>query len=481
MDEEAVPAEAVAEPEKEPEGSPWLTNMKDEDLLEEDVERNKEQASRNLRMRDKLKLARERKQAAEPEAKGADFEEFMGVTKAAPKAAIDEHMPPWFEARPHIENTVLRLHEELLDFVVFMQHSPEEVEARRDWVRTIGNACRSLWPSCEVRVFGSFFTGLSLPNGDVDIAILDVPCRPATAMKILADKMLAQGEISWLEIIESAKVPVAKLRSQSYGLRADVVFNQPDGIKTSQFIRERCKEYPQLRHLLIFLKYFLLQRGLHETYGGGMGSYLLCNVCLHFLQRHPSRRDQRQYAATSLGHLLFDFLKYYGQEFRYDSQGISLINGGNVFNKADMAKGKAGGKGKDKGKLSLCLRSPLDPSVDLGGACFRMTVLRNLFNHGYHCLCHLFVTRAPAEASLLCPLLLDPAHAVITTRHNLMVEQPVALPGLKQQMDAEAVEADAPPAKRQKTANGNDFADAFGDEVDGFVALGASGGGEEVA
>merc|ERR1719247_1407554 len=349
---------------------------------------------------------------------GLDFEDFMAVSDvSARRAAVDEHAPPWFEARPHIDNTVLRLHEELLDFVAFMQHSQEEVEARRDWVRTIGSACRALWPKCQVRVFGSFFTGLSLPNGDVDVAILDVPCKPATAMKLLADRMLEQGEISWLEIIESAKVPVAKLRSQSCGLRADVVFNQPDGIKTSQFIRDRCKEYPQIRPLLIFLKYFLLQRGLHETYTGGMGSYLLCNVVLHFLQRHPSRRDKRQYVATSLGHLLFDFLKYYGQEFRYEGQAISVLNGGRVFNKADR-KGKSGGKGK--GGPTLCLESPMDPSIDLGGPCFRMSVLRNLFHHGFHCLCHLFVTRSPPEASMLCPLLLDPAHAVITDRHKLM-------------------------------------------------------------
>lgn len=226
-----------------------------------------------------------------------------------------------------------------------------------------------------------------------------------------------------------------------------------------------------MRPMLIFLKYFLLQRGLHETYTGGMGSYLLCNVVLHFLQRHPSRRDPRQYAATSLGHLLFDFLKYYGQEFRYEAQGISLLNGGRAFNKADRGKGKGGGKGKG---CTLCLESPLDPSIDLGGPCFRMSVLRNLFHHGFHCLCHLFVTRAPAEASMLCPLLLDPAHAVITDRHKLMTEQPVALPGLKRQMEEE----NGPSVKRRKTADSDLNADAFGDEAHGFVSL---GGGEELA
>merc|ERR1712232_675069 len=59
-----------------------------------------------------------------------------------------------------------------------------------------------------------------------------------------------------------------------------------------------------------------------------------------------------------------------------------------------------------------------------------MALLRNLFHHTFHCLCHLFVTRASAHASMLCPLLLDPLHPVITGRYKLMLEQPVALPGL---------------------------------------------------
>lgn len=467
--ETAITTCAATQPEQEASSS-WL---RPEDLLEEDIERNAEQASRNSSMREKLRQARQQKQEG---ANGLDFEEFMSIGHAIKPASADSTLPPWFEARCHIENPILRLHEELIDFAGFMQHTDEEVEARQKWVQTIGDTCRSLWPDCQVRIFGSFFTGLSLPNGDVDVALLNVPCTAPVAMKLLADKMLERGEISWLEIIESAKVPVIKLRSQSCGLRADIVINKPDGIQTSQFIRDRCKEYPQMRLLLLFLKYFLLQRGLHETYTGGMGSYLLCNVVLHFLQRHPSQYDKRQYAATSLGHLLFDFLKYYGQEFRYDSQAISVVNGGRVLSKADRIKsGKGKGKSKGKGGPTLCLESPLDSSVDLGAACFRMAVLRNLFHHGFHCLCHLFVTRSPPEVSLLCPLLLDPLHPVITDRHKLMTEQPVALPGTKRVIeDAEAVPEDGSAAKRQK-ATGSDFSKAFGDEPNGCVSLPGDG------
>ena len=431
----------------------WLRE-EDVAIQEEDAERNAEQAERNASMRSMLKRRREEKEDIKETAEAP--EAFMAVKNSVSsrgrKRVVDEGQPPWFVSRPHIENTVLRLHEEILDFVDFMQHTREEIHARRKWVQSIKEACVALWPACKVSVFGSFFTGLSLPNGDVDVAVSEIPCKPGTAMKMLADHMLSKGQISWLEIIETAKVPVMKVRSQSSGLRADVVF-QPDGLQSSKFIRSKVKEYPQMKPLLLFLKYFLLQRGLHETYTGGMGSYLLCNVVLHFLQRHPCLKNGRFYAGTSLGHLLFDFLKYYGQEFNYSSHGISVLEGGSIFTKTERFPEK---NKRNTNGPQLCLESPLSTSMDLGGACFRMPVLRNLFHHAFHCICHLMVTRSAAEVSMLCPLLIDPAHPVITDRFKLMAEQPVAFAGLaKSKSELEKKQKREAPAEPAAPENGS--------------------------
>ena len=46
---------------------------------------------------------------------------------------------------------------------------------------------------------------------------------------------------------------------------------------------------------------------------GGLGSYLLVCVVLSFLQLHPSAREQRLHSASTLGKLLLDFFRYYGQ------------------------------------------------------------------------------------------------------------------------------------------------------------------------
>jgi len=451
-------------------GTEWL-RPEDLALEEEDSEANAEQAKRNADMRSMLKRSREERKQEEAAAAPEAFMKVAEVGRVS-RQVLNECQPPWFVQRTSIENAVLRLHEEILDFVEFMSHTREEVDARRNWVLTISTACKTLWPACQVSVFGSFYSGLSLPNGDVDVAVWDIPCKGTTAMKMLADYLLSKGELSWLEIIETAKVPVLKIRSQKCGLRADVVFNQPDGLETSKFVRARLKEFPPMKPLLLFLKYFLLQRGLHETYTGGMGSYLLCNVVLHFFQRHPALRDKRRYAATSLGHLLFDFLKYYGQEFNYNRDCISVTDGGSTSPKIQRGFPQNNRRG---GGLTLSLESPLMPSLDLGGACFRMPVLRNLFHHGFHCLCHLLVSRSPPEVSMLCPLLIDPAHPVITDRFRLMNEQPVALPGLGRSSSLPEKEAAATAAAEeplpQKKKPRREKEDADETQVKGIYVL----------
>ena len=47
---------------------------------------------------------------------------------------------------------------------------------------------------------------------------------------------------------------------------------------------------------------------------GGLGSYLLVCVVLSFLQLHPSAEVARAHSVSTLGKLLLDFFRYYGQD-----------------------------------------------------------------------------------------------------------------------------------------------------------------------
>lgn len=44
------------------------------------------------------------------------------------------------------------------------------------------------------------------------------------------------------------------------------------------------EKYPELKYLYMVLKVFLYQRNLHETFKGGIGSFLLFAMILAFLR-----------------------------------------------------------------------------------------------------------------------------------------------------------------------------------------------------
>mmetsp|Transcript_112726 Transcript_112726/g.318587 ORF Transcript_112726/g.318587 Transcript_112726/m.318587 type:complete len:815 (-) Transcript_112726:126-2570(-) len=425
--------------------------------LAEDDCRNRKQAVRNRRIRG---LLDERKKlvGSRPKAQGGfdEVEEHAAAGVGGGAAAEAEKAPPpWFAIRDE-PSVNLRLHEELLDFLAFIQPTSDEAAARRSWVTAIETAAKSLWGRCQVSVFGSSSTGLCLPTADVDVVVSDIDAGVSvtTAMKQLAEKLLERNEVSKLEIIQSAKVPVLKLQQRSTGLMADLIFNRLDGLETSRFIREQIELFPALVPLVLFIKLYLLQRGLSDTYTGGMGSFLLVVVVLSFLQRHPSARDTQIHAKTTLGMLALDFFRHYGQEFKYGNQGISVLKGGSLF-----SRDSRGWTGTDRnGRPTLCVESPLEPTVDIGAKCFKIGVVRAAFNHGYHVLGAFFVARTPPGHSLLCPALLNPSHLVVAERHQIMKEQPPALfteaCGVEEDDDEE--EGDGPPKRRRLLSDLNE-------------------------
>ena len=58
-------------------------------------------------------------------------------------------------------------------------------------------------------------------------------------------------------------------------LTIDLSANAPDGVRNSGVARAMLASFPGLRPLLLVLKTFVQQHGLHKTKDGGLGSYCL--------------------------------------------------------------------------------------------------------------------------------------------------------------------------------------------------------------
>jgi non-canonical poly(A) RNA polymerase PAPD5/7 len=102
---------------------------------------------------------------------------------------------------------------------------------------------------------------------------------------VLQEAIYNENIATYLEVIANAKVPIVKFDHRESGISVDICVNNDSGLRTGKIMREFVREYPPLKPLTVVLKVFLSQRRLHETYTGGIGSFVLSIMVVSLLQQ----------------------------------------------------------------------------------------------------------------------------------------------------------------------------------------------------
>lgn len=72
-----------------------------------------------------------------------------------------------------IKNPNVRLHNELIEFTNYISPSKEDYNKRTNAIKHLEKILKSEMKGVEVKPFGSFVTGLYLPNADIDMVVFD--------------------------------------------------------------------------------------------------------------------------------------------------------------------------------------------------------------------------------------------------------------------------------------------------------------------
>jgi len=242
----------------------------------------------------------------------------------------------------HFNGLQSRLTKDILQFLEATNIKMKKLDGRRKLaVKRFSRLVKTVWPRAQVKLYGSYISGLCLPSSDLDFVV----CLPAVHKKDLAlapgvlegrnainetsQKLLARelkGE-SWIDprsikVIERTAVPVIKVSTKDTRakmIQLDISFDGPEhhGLDANRMVAQTLEELPLIRPLMLVLKQFLLHRGLLTAYTGGLSSYCLFLMLARYLQEQPpSMRD--------CGSLLMGFLDFYGNFFDPRAIGISV-------------------------------------------------------------------------------------------------------------------------------------------------------------
>jgi non-canonical poly(A) RNA polymerase PAPD5/7 len=88
--------------------------------------------------------------------------------------------------------------------------------------------------------------------------------------------------------------------------------------------------YPEAKYLIYVMKCLLRQRDLHETYSGGIGSFLLFCMVISFLREFRKdfvkKGERANLNEVLLSEYLLNMMDFYGSRFDFQRKRIIMTN-----------------------------------------------------------------------------------------------------------------------------------------------------------
>ena len=200
------------------------------------------------------------------------------------------------------------LHGEILAFAKWVQPRTCEVRARSAIKRLVARHLQALGTGMSVEAYGSSKTGMSLFCSDVDLHFFP-PAPLKEVASLLCESRESSGRRAFVDIdvLGSAQVPIVCMTHAATRVEIDLscAVGQHD-TATPRLVRDAVAEHAQMRPMALVLKVLLMQRGLHETFLGGIGSFKLYVLLAAWLS---GRRGSRPSERGHLGDCLIEFLQ----------------------------------------------------------------------------------------------------------------------------------------------------------------------------
>lgn len=204
---------------------------------------------------------------------------------------------------------------EVLEFLRYVSPTKAEAKKRDECVARLRQAVKQLWPDATVSVFGSYATGIYLPNADIDVVILSKKMRSKVKgeMYRLSSKLKSNRIAKKISVIPHARVPIIKYVEAGTGINVDIAFSQSGGIETVHRVSGWLDSNQALKPLAMVIRQFLKRRDLSDVATGGLGGY--ATMCLVYSRLQQRSQEIKEAPLRNIGLLLLDFFDFYGHKF----------------------------------------------------------------------------------------------------------------------------------------------------------------------
>ena len=214
-----------------------------------------------------------------------------------------------------------QLQVDLIDFMTYVHNKNEKLEPILEKLNTLvqQSVKYSLGEDYQLKMYGSRATKLCLPWSDIDYVISSNKTIHFEPLKKLYEYLLEIYDkfFSDMKYIAGASIPVLKIftNDEYHKISLDISIENPEhhGEECVNYIKQKIKEYEVLTPLTLALKTILQKAYLNDPYVGGLSSYGVILLIIHFL--NVQQKKGNDISIKSLGKLFYDILYYYGSEY----------------------------------------------------------------------------------------------------------------------------------------------------------------------
>ena len=294
------------------------------------------------------------------------------------------------------------LNKDITKFIATQEISDELSNRRNGIIKHLKKVLSNKFRGSKLTPFGSFESGLSLSNGDIDLCLQFHGERPKKVLTKIA-RMLREDAMENVTLISSAKVPIVKFVDTKSRIPVDISINNNLAVYNTELLRRYVAKDERVRPFILAIKKWALNRGISNAVHGTFSSYAWTLIAINYLQTldqpilpnlkkndgtetvsiEGSTFDTGLFGDSELTHLptnnskstelIVGFFKYLAIEWPWDEHVISVGNGGLikrtgknwVHKKPLIHESIMDEEIKRLGKHSLPVEDPFDNDHDL--------------------------------------------------------------------------------------------------------------------
>ena len=225
------------------------------------------------------------------------------------------------------------------DIIDFHRYNQIQMTQKQPIIKNILPALQNLIDSLkyeyQIKIYGSYATGLCLPWSELDLVLVPKTKNNQHGKEypILQSLYIQIQDIKWItssKFIENFIYPFISFQTDSTFNNITINISIEDikhnGLKCVELIQDYMIKYSALEPLIIALKQILKNADLLR-FIGGLNPYGLTLMVIFFLQIQLSTNMYNINDMNNLGKLFFEFIKFYGMQFD-NTNNIVFVRGG---------------------------------------------------------------------------------------------------------------------------------------------------------